>query len=138
MEVSDQIHSPAALPRGKRPRYPLDRRLGQSPSGGGGEEKKIPFPCQESNPGRSARSLNTIQTEFHRDRNPEHAFRSPWDIFLIPSRLSQAVTWLICIRKVAVRISARISLCCVSSTNELPGSEDYSTANMICTSQWIF
>jgi hypothetical protein len=37
--VSDQRHTPAALyPRGKGPRYPLDRRLGgpQSRSGHGG------------------------------------------------------------------------------------------------------
>jgi len=41
MEVSGQLHSPAALPPGKRPWYPLDRRLGslQSRSGHGSEEK---------------------------------------------------------------------------------------------------
>jgi hypothetical protein len=41
MEVSGQLHVPAALLRGKRPWYPLDRRLGgpQSRSGRGGEEK---------------------------------------------------------------------------------------------------
>jgi hypothetical protein len=41
MEVSDQLHAPAAFPQGKRPWYPLDRRLGgpQSRSGRGGEEK---------------------------------------------------------------------------------------------------
>jgi hypothetical protein len=40
-EVSGQIHAPAALPSGKEPRFPLDRRLGgpQSRSGRGGEEK---------------------------------------------------------------------------------------------------
>jgi len=39
MEVSDQLHAPAALPPGKNPRYPLDRRLGgtQSRSGRGGK-----------------------------------------------------------------------------------------------------
>jgi hypothetical protein len=42
MEMSDQLHAPAALPPGKEP---LDRRLGgpQSRSGRGGEEK-IPSP----------------------------------------------------------------------------------------------
>jgi hypothetical protein len=30
MEVSGQLHDPAALPPGKHPRYPLDRRLGGS------------------------------------------------------------------------------------------------------------
>jgi hypothetical protein len=28
MEVSDQLHAPAALPQGKSLLYPLDRRLG--------------------------------------------------------------------------------------------------------------
>jgi hypothetical protein len=39
--VSGQLHAPAALPPGKEPRYPLDRRLGgpQSRSGRFGEEK---------------------------------------------------------------------------------------------------
>jgi hypothetical protein len=42
MEVSAQLHAPAALPPSVRtPRYPLDRRLDgpQSRSGRGGEEK---------------------------------------------------------------------------------------------------
>jgi hypothetical protein len=41
MEVSGQLHSPAALPPGKDPPYTLDRRLGgaQNRSGHGGEEK---------------------------------------------------------------------------------------------------
>jgi hypothetical protein len=41
MEVSGQLHAPAALPQGKSLRYPLDRRLGglQSRSKRGGEEK---------------------------------------------------------------------------------------------------
>jgi hypothetical protein len=41
MDVSGQLHDPAALPQGKSPWYPLDRRLGgpQSRSGRGGEEK---------------------------------------------------------------------------------------------------
>jgi hypothetical protein len=41
MEVSDQLHAPAAFPPRKEPWYPLDRRLGgtQSRSGRGGEEK---------------------------------------------------------------------------------------------------
>jgi hypothetical protein len=41
MEVSGQLHSPAALPTGKEPWYPLDRRLGgpQSRSEHGGEKK---------------------------------------------------------------------------------------------------
>jgi hypothetical protein len=41
MEVSGQLHAPAALSPGKSPWYPLDRRLGwpQSRSGRGDEEK---------------------------------------------------------------------------------------------------
>jgi hypothetical protein len=41
MEVSGQLHAPAALPQEKSPCYPLDRRMGgpQSRSGSGGEEK---------------------------------------------------------------------------------------------------
>jgi hypothetical protein len=51
MEVSGQLHAPTALPRGKRPWYPLDRRLGgpQSSSGRGGEEKNSQ-PSREPNP----------------------------------------------------------------------------------------
>jgi hypothetical protein len=46
MEVSGQLHVPAALPRRKSPLYPLDRRLGgsQSRSGCGGEEKNFQPP----------------------------------------------------------------------------------------------
>jgi hypothetical protein len=41
MEVSGQLHAQAALPQGKSPWYPPDRRLGglQSRSERGGEEK---------------------------------------------------------------------------------------------------
>jgi hypothetical protein len=41
MEVSGQLHPPAALPPGKEPLVPLDRRLGgpQSRSTCDGEEK---------------------------------------------------------------------------------------------------
>jgi hypothetical protein len=40
MEVSGQLHAPAALPAGKEPPVPMDRRLGapQSRSGRRGEE----------------------------------------------------------------------------------------------------
>jgi hypothetical protein len=46
MEVSGQFHAPAALPQGKSPWYPLDRRLGgsQNRSGRGGEEKNSQLP----------------------------------------------------------------------------------------------
>jgi len=44
MEVSRQFYAVATLPWGKRPQYPLDRRLGglQSQSEHGGEEKRSP------------------------------------------------------------------------------------------------
>jgi hypothetical protein len=40
MEVSGQLHALAALPTGKEPWHPLDRKLGgpQSPCGRGSEE----------------------------------------------------------------------------------------------------
>jgi hypothetical protein len=46
MEVSGQLHDPAALPPGKRPWCPLDRRLGgpQSRSGRDGEKKNYQPP----------------------------------------------------------------------------------------------
>jgi hypothetical protein len=46
MEVSGQLHTPAALPQGKNPLYPLDRRLGgpQNRSGHDGEEKNSHAP----------------------------------------------------------------------------------------------
>jgi hypothetical protein len=50
MEVSGQLHAPAALPQGESPRYPLNRRLGgpQSRFGRGGEEKNSqPLPGLE-------------------------------------------------------------------------------------------
>jgi hypothetical protein len=51
MEVSGQLHAPAALPPRKSPWYPLDRRLGgpQSRPGRDGEEKNSK-PRRESNP----------------------------------------------------------------------------------------
>jgi hypothetical protein len=54
MEVSGQVHVPAASPAGKwQLRLPFDRRVGgrQSRSGRGGEEKNL-GPCRESNPCR--------------------------------------------------------------------------------------
>jgi hypothetical protein len=51
MEVNGQLHALVALPQGKNPWYPLDRRLGglQSQSGSGGEEKNSqPLPGLES------------------------------------------------------------------------------------------
>jgi hypothetical protein len=64
MEVSDQLHAPAALPPGKEPLVSLDRKLGgpQSRSGRGGEEKNSQHPpgIEPKNPDRPARSLVAI------------------------------------------------------------------------------
>jgi hypothetical protein len=60
MEVSGQLHVPAALPPEKSPWYPLDRRLSgpQSRSGRGGEEKNSQLPpgIEPYNPDRPAHS----------------------------------------------------------------------------------
>jgi hypothetical protein len=63
MEVSGKFHDPAALPSGKQPRYPLDRKLGglQNRSGRSSEETKSLFL-----PGLPARSLVTLLTELSR------------------------------------------------------------------------
>jgi hypothetical protein len=47
MEVSGQLHAPAALLPGENPWYQLDRRLDgpQNRSGDDGEEKKFPAPA---------------------------------------------------------------------------------------------
>jgi hypothetical protein len=66
MEVSGQLHAPAALPPGKSPWYPLDRSLGgpQSRSGRGGF-RKIPSTRWESNPDRPARSPALYRLSYH-------------------------------------------------------------------------
>jgi hypothetical protein len=64
MEVSGQLHAPAALsPGGKNPRYLLDIRLGgpQSLSGRCGEEKNLALPGIEAGP--SSQSPVAIPTE---------------------------------------------------------------------------
>jgi hypothetical protein len=60
MDVSGQIHAPAALPPGKEPQYSLDRRLGgpQTRSGRGGEEDPILY--RKSKPDPSSHDLVTI------------------------------------------------------------------------------
>jgi hypothetical protein len=67
--MSGKLHAPVALPPGKKPRYPLDRRLGgpQSRSGRGGEEKNSqPAPGIEPwNPDRPARSLALYWLSYH-------------------------------------------------------------------------
>jgi hypothetical protein len=55
MEVSGQLHAPAALPPGIKPRYPLDRRLGgpQSRLNAGEKRKSLALPGIEPVPARS-------------------------------------------------------------------------------------
>jgi hypothetical protein len=54
MQVSAELHAPAAVTRGNSLHYLLDRRLGghQNRSGGGSEEEKNPFitPTRNRNP----------------------------------------------------------------------------------------
>jgi hypothetical protein len=52
MEVSDQLHAPAALPpQGKSTWYPLDRRLGELPERVWTRRRReIPSPRRDSNP----------------------------------------------------------------------------------------
>jgi hypothetical protein len=61
MDLSGQLHAPAALIPGRIPCYPLDMRLvePQSRSGRGDKEKKR-CRCRKSNPGSTDRSLFTI------------------------------------------------------------------------------
>jgi len=66
MEVSDQLHAASALPRGKSPRYILDRKLGepQSQYERGEDEKKIRHcSLSEIEPRSSSPYLVTILTE---------------------------------------------------------------------------
>jgi hypothetical protein len=52
MEMSSQLHTPAALTPGKNPLFPQNRSLGgpRSRCGRGGEEKKIQAPAGNRTP----------------------------------------------------------------------------------------
>jgi hypothetical protein len=69
MEVSGQLHAPAALPQGKSPCYSLYRRLGgpESRSGRGGEEESSQSPpgIEHQNPDRPARSPALHRLNYH-------------------------------------------------------------------------
>jgi len=55
MKVSGQLHTPAALPQGKSPWYPLDRRLGGPRTGlDVVVRRKIPSPYTDTNPDHPA------------------------------------------------------------------------------------
>jgi hypothetical protein len=49
LEVSGQLHAPAALPPGKSPRYPLDRRMGGPQSRSGRRRRENSWPYRDSN-----------------------------------------------------------------------------------------
>jgi hypothetical protein len=51
MEVSGQLHAPAASPRGKSHQYPLERKVGEPQSGSEWcGEKSWPYRDSNSNP----------------------------------------------------------------------------------------
>jgi hypothetical protein len=61
MEVSGQLHAPAALPRRKNPgTYWIGGWVGPRASLDAVAKRKIPSPRRESNPNRPARSLVAI------------------------------------------------------------------------------
>jgi hypothetical protein len=67
MEVSDQLHTPAALSPGKWPQYLLERTMAvpqkDQPGHGGKEKISHHCPYQELNPSRHAHYLITTVTE---------------------------------------------------------------------------
>jgi hypothetical protein len=63
MKVSGQHHTLAALPLGKSPWYPLDRRLGEHQDPEVTEKREILF-CKESNPGRQAHSSSLYRLNY--------------------------------------------------------------------------
>jgi hypothetical protein len=77
MEISGHLHTPAALPQGKRPWYPLDRRLGesQSRSGRGVEEKNSQPP-----PGIETRSSDRPVHNIPTGNIPKRNWTSPGDV----------------------------------------------------------
>jgi hypothetical protein len=56
MEVSGQLHAPAALPPGKEPPVPIEKGGWVGPRVGLDAVKRKILHCRESNPGRPARS----------------------------------------------------------------------------------
>jgi hypothetical protein len=63
LEVSGELHAPAALPPGEEPRYPLDRRLGGPQSRPGRhEEEKILDPTWTRTP--TPQSSNPVASRY--------------------------------------------------------------------------
>jgi hypothetical protein len=76
--VSGQLHALAALPRGKRPRYPLDKRLGESQSRSGRCGKGKILHRRELNPGRPACSYTDWAIPASLRYNNTHARAPLW------------------------------------------------------------
>jgi hypothetical protein len=80
--LGGKLHAPAALPQGKSPWYPLDRKMDgpQSRSGRGGEEKNSqPLPgIEPQNPDRPARSPALYRLSYHGSFMLKVAKKSNW------------------------------------------------------------
>jgi hypothetical protein len=66
MGVGGQLHTPAALPPGKRPRYPLYRRLG-GPQGRSERVRKILPP-----PGFDPQTVQPVASRYTNYATPAH------------------------------------------------------------------
>jgi hypothetical protein len=92
--VSGQLHAPSALPLGKSPRYPLDRRLGgpQSRSGRRGEEKILGLNVKKSPKKLSELSYCVCVCVRERGRENTLFFIPPPPLFpfFIPSLTSES------------------------------------------------
>jgi len=80
MEVSGQLHAPAALPPGKNPRYSLKeetRSVSQPVWARIKEKKSLSLPYQELNPGRPTQSLVIKLTELTQSPPSETDSYSP-------------------------------------------------------------
>jgi hypothetical protein len=75
MEVSGQIHAPAAILQEKESSVPIGQKAGWDSGMDAVAKRRILCPFRESNPGRPVQSLVTILTELSRllfiDADPE-------------------------------------------------------------------
>jgi hypothetical protein len=84
MEVSGQLHAPAALPPGKDPPVPNGQKAGWAPE---------PFwmlwrigkscPCWESNPGHPAHSLSLYQMSYPSSNYTHYTFMNSYFYYFI-------------------------------------------------------
>jgi hypothetical protein len=114
--VSGQLHAPTALPRGKSPRYPLDRRLGGPQSGLDDLEKRkflTPPGLELQSLSRPARSQSLYRLRYSGSGNRciecwnetqawlHNLVKSPSTLWA-HSTLNQVLILLICNRKVGL------------------------------------